>query len=412
MSATKEAGTPGHVPRASFVRSPLTVMVVVELAFGLWLLRFTPPGTDARDFVLLGQRYVSQSHISTAITVPAAYRRYLNHTGYDGQFYYYIALDPLNARFYLDKPAYRYSHIAYPLAARLLALGSPALVPLALIALNVLAIAVGTLAVAAWLKRRGYTPWLALVYGLSPGLFVSLWYDLAEASAFALVAVAVWLFDGAGRRRLLTSGAAFALAALTRETTAIVASVYGLSLLAGVGERAGLHARLRAHGPTALGFLTLSCGPLLLYEGFLRLWLGPSTTPVTAGSLLVPFHGLWAARPWSQFIVESIRAVVLPALICACIALWALWRRLGDRNVWTLLALFEVTVVSLPADSYDIVFSTARIGLGLPLFALYCLPRFDILMGKRRLWLWLCTALWLSLLVFWFDFNSVHHNFR
>ena len=43
--------------------------------------------------------------------------------GYDGQFNYAIAADPLHASPALDVPAYRYQRILYPLLVRALALG-------------------------------------------------------------------------------------------------------------------------------------------------------------------------------------------------------------------------------------------------------------------------------------------------
>ena len=45
--------------------------------------------------------------------------------GYDGQFAYQIARDPVNGWTKIDVPAYRYQRIVYPVAARVLALGNP-----------------------------------------------------------------------------------------------------------------------------------------------------------------------------------------------------------------------------------------------------------------------------------------------
>src|SRR3972149_9882916 len=51
--------------------------------------------------------------------------------GYDGQFAYYIAIDPAPRVVApkLDAPAYRYQRILYPLLAPALALGGPAAIP-------------------------------------------------------------------------------------------------------------------------------------------------------------------------------------------------------------------------------------------------------------------------------------------
>jgi len=44
------------------------------------------------------------------------------------------------------------------------------------------------LALAFWLKRRGLSPWFALVYGLYPGLFIAMTLDLTEPLAYARLA--------------------------------------------------------------------------------------------------------------------------------------------------------------------------------------------------------------------------------
>src|SRR5690349_17648003 len=64
--------------------------------------------------------------------------------GYDGQFSYYIALDPATAPQLMDVPAYRLQRILLPILARMVALGQPALVPWALLLINFVALVVGT----------------------------------------------------------------------------------------------------------------------------------------------------------------------------------------------------------------------------------------------------------------------------
>jgi len=64
--------------------------------------------------------------------------------GYDGQFAYFIAVDPLGAAPLIDVPAYRYQRIVYPLLARLLALGRREWIPWMLPLVNLIALAAGT----------------------------------------------------------------------------------------------------------------------------------------------------------------------------------------------------------------------------------------------------------------------------
>ena len=69
-------------------------------------------------------------------------------TGYDGQFFYYMALDPQGAAPYMDLPGYRYQRIAYPMLARLIVLGRSSLIPDALLAVNLFAVVAGSAALA------------------------------------------------------------------------------------------------------------------------------------------------------------------------------------------------------------------------------------------------------------------------
>jgi hypothetical protein len=159
-----------------------------------------------------------------------AYLEYV--PGYDGQFAYFIALDPPNARYYVDQDrvSYRYTRILYPMLARSLALGNPDWVPLSMIMVNLLAVTVGTYAVALWCRARKLSPWLGLVLAFYIGQVVAFSRDLNEILAYSLVAVAVYLFDRATPCPILAA-VCFGVSVLARETTLLFALVYALALL-------------------------------------------------------------------------------------------------------------------------------------------------------------------------------------
>src|SRR2546430_5783840 len=172
----------------------------------------------------------SQRHASSVIKPDPAYPTE-SASGYDGQFFYYLALDPVNARYYMDASTYRYTRILYPLVARALALGRPDLIPVTLFLVNWLALAGGTLAVATWLKRRGLSPWFALLYGFYPGLQFALARDLSEVMAYSLVALAILVFDMAGRSAVTLCSSRFAPPRLSRAEPRGVVAGYGLVLV-------------------------------------------------------------------------------------------------------------------------------------------------------------------------------------
>jgi hypothetical protein len=383
-------------------RNPWTVAALVLLFYGLWTAAFFAGGRDARDLTFMGTRFLEQSHASSVIGVDPNYRYYPDHIGYDGQWAYYLALDPANARYYMDKPAYRYTRILYPMTARLLALGRPPLIPYTLLLVNLLALAGGTLAVAAWLKRKGITPWIALIYGFYPGLFIALQRDLNEPLAYALLALAVYLFDFGGRRRLLYAGLAFALAILTRETTAVFAVLYGLALLAPRPFPRSLSARLwkpaKARLIQAATLLGIALAPALLYRLFLRLWLGNADVPADVVPGLIPFRGILSYWPWQGPQIIAAATVVAPALICAAVGIRALWRRLWRVEVFILLTNVQLFVVMLAAGSFPDITSSARVTASVVPAALFCLPAFDTLTRRNRTWLLAAAGLWLALL--------------
>ena len=91
---------------------PWTVTLVVGLLYVSWILSLG--AGDPLTFVEIGTRFSERDPAGTE--------------GYDGQFFYYIAVDPAGARPKIDVPAYRYQRILYPLLVRWLSLGQTGLI--------------------------------------------------------------------------------------------------------------------------------------------------------------------------------------------------------------------------------------------------------------------------------------------
>lgn len=199
------------------ISAPPAVAAVVLLSWGCWYLLFFAQGHDLRDLILVSDDTIHHSTMSSIIRIDPTYHY---HAGYDGEFAYFLALDPQHAAGYLAKPIYRYTRILYPMLVRLLALGKPQLIPWTMILVNLLAMILGTLVAASWLRRKGYSPWFGLLFGLTPGLVIGMQYDLNEPTSIALAAAGMALLtweELPRSRHWWLAGLAFAVAALARE---------------------------------------------------------------------------------------------------------------------------------------------------------------------------------------------------
>jgi hypothetical protein len=144
--------------------------------------------------------------------------------GYDGQFYYRLALDPLTHQatafhITLDNPPYRQQRIGLPATAWFVREVFRAPTSLALVLVNVLALVVIGWAGAAWARQYGRSTWWGLALAASPALVMALARDLTEPLATAALVIGLLSWT---RRRWWLASIAFTVAVLCRETVLIV----------------------------------------------------------------------------------------------------------------------------------------------------------------------------------------------
>ena len=113
----------------------------------------------------------------------------------------------------------------------------------------------------------------------------------------------------------------------------------------------------------------------------------------------VPFLGL-LRMDHSAGWIEEVRSVVIPALICAGAAAWALRWRPRLLEPWVLVVNVVLFVVLLHESSYVDISASARVTAGVVLAALFSIPIVSRVIGTRS-WFWASGALWLSLMPFW-----------
>lgn len=154
----------------------------------------------------------------------------LRHSpGYDGEFYYRLALNPFTSSVTefgvtLDYPAYRQQRIIYPLVVWTLSLGQPDLVPGMLILVNYIGLCLLGWLGGLYAQSLKHHAFWGLVFPLYPGLLLTLLRDLAEILAMCLLLASLLSMR---RHKELFAAFLLTLALLTKETT-FLAAVAGL----------------------------------------------------------------------------------------------------------------------------------------------------------------------------------------
>ncbi len=175
-------------------------------------------------FVVAGDVYVERG----VAPLPAQY--ITAGSGYDGQFYFRMALAPLSREpvehgIAFDIGAYRQQRILYPLLAYALSVGNSEAVPWVLILINFAAVTGVAYIASAILAEHWQSPWWSVLIACYPGLQFAVVRDLTDVVALFCILSAL-RSQLAGRRA--ETILYLSLAALTRESTLLVALAMAL----------------------------------------------------------------------------------------------------------------------------------------------------------------------------------------
>jgi hypothetical protein len=161
-----------------------------------------------------------------------------NAAGYDGQFYYRLALDPFNwsktAFGITMDQSYRYTRIGYPILAWLVSLGQHRLVPLALVVINLLAVAAMAYLGGMFAREGGRHALWGLAFAAYFGLVISVGRDTAEPLAEACMLGGLLAYR---RSRPVLATCLFTFGALTRETILYAPAAIAVTRLVGMARR-------------------------------------------------------------------------------------------------------------------------------------------------------------------------------
>lgn len=352
MADRKRDGTEKRRPSPGMLALGISCLIIV--------LVYLAHGCDPLAFVIVGRKF--------DLNDPAG------NVGYDGQFAYYIARDPLGAPAHLDDPPYRYQRLLYPLLARLLALGRPAWVPWTLLGINIVSVSLSAELLGRMLGRRGLDPYLAMLLPLWLGQIFALRADLNEPLCYLLVIGALWYDEG---RQDILSALALAAGALTKET----ALLFLPAVVIVMAVRKEWMRALRYSFITLLPYAALQIG--------LYVWLGGwGFVGKGAGFEWLPFYGLAVSGlPAARILLLVVFA--LPVAVLLVLAARQLLRTPQSVHAWALLinCLFIVFLTRVSAIDVLAVF---RLATGVVIAGLlFCAAH-----RRRRLALAL-VAIWL-----------------
>lgn len=246
---------------------------------------------DPSVFIMAGDRFVDRQRLDSPIIVR-------DHSdGYDGEFYYRLAVDPWPAAdgshgVTPDSAAARGQRILYPLITWVVSLGSAKLVPAALVLVNLVAAGVAAAAAAGLARAASLSRWVPLAIALWPGFMITVTHDTTELMPQAFVLLALWAFAA---DRLWLFALLAGLAPLAREVNALLpASFFLWSAAAAVRQRSTASLRLMIA-------CALAMAPCLVWRETLATVLH---APVAASSDLG-----WPGLGWLQTVERVVAGI-------------------------------------------------------------------------------------------------------
>ncbi len=339
-------------------------------------------GGNVTGFAQFGSSFAGFTHPPAGAVILGGGAQY----GYDGQFYYVLARDPLllHASATLGDLAgqvFRAGRVAYPALAASVSRVSGLTLALSMLVVNVAIVLALTAGFAIYARSRGWSTAWAVVLGLLPGMLLAPLRDLTDPLATACV-VAGLIAWTRGHRWL--AAAFLAVAVLARE-------VMVLAVVAVAVEAAARAWRTRAVSGSARAIVR-ECWPAVVIPAVAFLgW--QAYVAVRYGG---PVPGTSATFPFATF-VDALRDaihskphrlagwdVAYQLLVIAAVVVAVLSLR---RDLSALSFAAALLALSLSVAGYEPVWGDTRDSL--PVFALLLVSGLE---HRRGVNLWICGA--------------------
>jgi len=150
-------------------------------------------------------------------TLPSGLVVQKDSDGYDGQFYYMMAVKPLLGHVMVNKIILQ--RIGYPLSGHIFAFGNINLIPWTLILINYASMILSTYFVVLLLKRYNANLNLAYLWAFNMGLLITTIRDLPEPLMFLFVIIALYFLE---HKKIGLASIFFSISFLSKESAIFV----------------------------------------------------------------------------------------------------------------------------------------------------------------------------------------------
>lgn len=318
---------------------PATVAAVVFVLYAAFAFQlYRNRQHDISRFVVAGHSFTDPASTGRCLSVD------LQSAGYDGQFFYRLAVNPFStaprvAGVRFDYPVYRHQRLLYPLLASALSLGRPCAVIWVLVLLNIAAVVtIGVLATVL-VRDAGVGFLWGVVPALAPVFLLSVARDLAEP---VMLAFLLGGFLAILRDRWSTGVVLLTLATLTKETALVgIAAAFLTVMWRSLRDRRLVRLALALLVPPAV-FLAWKNLLFFLWETPSGGWANVFAPPLRGWAAVMEASLRSGTRIGFVQMVELLALMLLALMIAA-----ALWQSRAAIEMRVACATYGIFVFAL-----------------------------------------------------------------
>jgi hypothetical protein len=296
--------------------------------------------------------------ISPINTFPKGIVVFSGINGYDGQYFYNIALNPFDPNNFTY--SFRFQRILYPLIVYLFSLGFKEIIPFLMLFVNFVSILISTFFIILILKKHNARLEWAYLWAFNPAFLVGLTRDLAEPLLGLFLVLFIYFLE---EKRIWLSSIILCFAVLTKEITLLILLPLLIYTL--------FKKRFRDFLIFLIPLLIFIIWQICLFLIFGKFGLGTNSTLVG-----IPLNGLF------NYLVDYTKInniyqfpmmlSSLPAILFCLVCFYFLFKE-KELSLYKLLLFFNIIfILSLTREFYslDWIEAIGRQAIGVYLFSI------------------------------------------